>query len=62
MAILISAGWLFVKLLCLGIAYFGLKWVIDYLGVAVPDMIWKLITAIFVIIGAIFVLVWIATL
>ena len=55
---LVAFLWLIVKLLILGGVYYGLRWLADFLGAAVPDMIWKILAAILVIIGIIFVLIF----
>lgn len=53
---LIGLGYLIIRLLMLAVVYFGIKWLIESLGIRVPDMILKIFAAILVILGVIFVL------
>jgi hypothetical protein len=55
---IVGLGWLIVKLLVLALVYFGIKWLVEWLGVAVPDIIMKIFAAILVIIGFIWILMW----
>jgi hypothetical protein len=47
-----AVGMLILKLLGLALLYFGVKWLVDYLGINVPDMVMKIFAAACVIGGA----------
>lgn len=55
---LVAFGWLIIKLLVLAFVFFGLKYLCQWLGVNLPEMLWKILAAILVIIGIILVLVF----
>lgn len=50
--------YLLIKLLVLGLVYYGLKWLIDYLGISVPDMVMKILAAILVLLGIVWTLMY----
>lgn len=56
--ILVSFGWLVIKLLCIAAVFVGVRWLINYLGVAVPEKLMQIFAAICVILGIIFVIAW----
>lgn len=62
MSFLISFGWLIIKLLCIAFVFFGLRWLCSFLNVSVDSMLWKIFAAICVVLGLIFVFVWLFSL
>jgi hypothetical protein len=50
-----AVGMLLLKLLGIALLYFGVKWLIDYLEMSVPDMVMKIFAAACVIGGAVLI-------
>lgn len=50
--------YLIIKLVILGLIYFALRWVAGFLGVEVPDIIWKILAVILVLVGLAAVMVY----